>query len=163
MWTMTMTSKNSTVESTLATVANLQGRIRRADQEEIRAATGSNPNRVLMEAWLASHRCWSILRGEKTVAVFGVTCVSAAEEIGSPWLLGSEDIEESVFYFLRICKPYIAHMLSLFPVLYNYADARNTLSIKWLRWCKFKIEEPKPYGAFGLPFHRFEMRRTDHV
>jgi hypothetical protein len=53
-------------------------------------------------------------------------------------------------------------MLSLFPVLENMVDARNTKSIKWLKRLGFTFGPPLPHPHSGLPFYPFEMRQ-DHV
>lgn len=49
-----------------------------------------------------------------------------------------------------------------FALLTNYVDARNAVSIRWLRWLGFEIEPAAPFGIHGLPFHRFSMR-VNHV
>ena len=48
-------------------------------------------------------------------------------------------------------------MLKTYRVLTNYADARNTTAIRWLRWLGFNILPAIPFGLDGLPFHPFEL------
>ncbi len=51
-------------------------------------------------------------------------------------------------------------MLDLFPHLQNYVDARNEISIRWLKWLGFRFDpKPVPYGIWGLPFLRFQMEK----
>jgi hypothetical protein len=46
----------------------------------------------------------------------------------------------------------------MFPEMRNYVDARHARSIRWLKWLGFTIEEARPMGFAGLPFHPFGMR-----
>jgi hypothetical protein len=48
-------------------------------------------------------------------------------------------------------------MLADYPVLRNYVDQRNTVSIRWLRWLGFRMGEPAVMGAARVPFVPFEM------
>jgi len=57
-----------------------------------------------------------------------------------------------------VCVKWVRRQSEKFSLLYNYVDARNVKSIKWLRWLGFQLDEPAPYGVRGLPFHRFELR-----
>jgi hypothetical protein len=94
----------------------------------------------------------------RVVCMFGVAPVNLLGDTGVPWLLGSDDIERHAVTFLRGSKRYIAEMSRDYRLLTNYVDARNTLSIRWLKWLRFDILAAEPYGPFGLPFHRFELR-----
>ena len=44
-----------------------------------------------------------------------------------------------------------------FPYMFNYVDVRHKEAIRWLKWLGFTLNEPTPYGPFGLPFHKFHM------
>ena len=135
----------------------LIGRLREEDYNEVKAATGQDPNDVLRDAWLTKGKRWTIEYMDRIVGVFGLK--DGGNEIGVPWLLGNEGIRKIGRAFVGESGRIIAGMLQDFPVLMNYVDARNKTSIRWLEWCGFNIHAPVPYGAEQLPFHPFIMYR----
>lgn len=97
----------------------------------------------------------------RPVCMFGVTPIDILGGVGSPWLLGTDEVKKYANTFLRLNKSYVAKMLELFPYLQNYVDTRNEISIRWLKWLGFKFgPEPIPYGIWNLPFFRFSMRNN---
>ena len=48
-------------------------------------------------------------------------------------------------------------MRALFPYLFNFVDARNMKSIRWLKHLGYAVGPPVPFGVAGLPFHPFSM------
>jgi hypothetical protein len=137
----------------------VKGKLRRSDREELFAATGDLPEEVLIESFRSSIKSWSILHNEKPVAVYGVAPYPGVSGVGVPWLLGTDGMCKRVVQIalLRQSKQYVKRMLDVFPYLINFVDARNKMSIRWLRWCGFTIRPAQPYGPFNLPFHRFDM------
>ena len=72
-------------------------------------------------------------------------------------MLGTDLIKKKQKIFLKRSKPWLEDIKKDYNYLENYVDARNTLSIKWLKWLGFKVEDPIPYGVNGEPFHKFTM------
>ena len=68
-------------------------------------------------------------------------------------------IERHQRAFLRRNREYVRQMQAAFPTLRNMVDARNEVSIRWLRWLGFTIEPAIRWGAAGMPFHPFWMTR----
>ncbi|WP_455153310.1 hypothetical protein [Bradyrhizobium cenepequi] len=50
-------------------------------------------------------------------------------------------------------------LLERYPILRNFVDDRNTVSIRWLRWLGFKLHDPVVIG--GHVFRIFELRSSD--
>lgn len=151
-----------TRSSELHDVCQIKDQIRRADRDEIWASHHSTPERSLLVGYLASSLCMTIEHKGVPIAMLGSMQVSADyPEVGSVWLLGTDGIRNIRTSFLRSSAPVIEIMLERFPVLYNYVDARNTISLDWLNWCGASIGAPQPYGIERLPFHRFEFRRRN--
>jgi len=71
-----------------------------------------------------------------------------SEELNMP-RVGNEVGKRSRYYVLEMKRH--------FQRLENYVDARQKRSIRWLKWCGFTVENPKPWGTLGLPFHQFWM------
>lgn len=134
-----------------------------ADRDEVAAAVGMGPYRALADSLNRSVAAWTGMAGDSIpVCMFGVTPVDILGGIGSPWLLGTNDVRRYAFTFLRLNRQYIPKMLSLFPLLVNYVDARHEVAIKWLKWLGFKFDpEPVPYGIWDFPFYRFHMEKSD--
>jgi hypothetical protein len=136
--------------------------MRKADVEEAAAATDTGPCRALRESLVRSDLAWTGLVDDRPVCMYGVCPIDILGGKGSPWLLGTDEVERYAVTFLRANKRYVAQMLDLYPHLENYVDVRNELSIKWLRWLGFQFDpQPIPYGVWEMPFFRFRMERTN--
>jgi hypothetical protein len=134
--------------------------LRDADRQEVEASAGiGNVEAAIHHSIASSWRCWSGRADGELGCVFGVAPLSALSGIGAPWLLGTTVMDANPRAVIRRSPRYIRPMLELFPHLMNMVDVRNTRSIQWLRWLGFRIhEQPQPFGPYGMPFLRFEMR-----
>jgi hypothetical protein len=138
----------------------LAPRLRKGDLAEIKAASGENPEDVLVFSMAMSTLCWAWLYKGKVMALFGVVEWPGRPGVGIPWLLCAKGVERHKVFFMRHSKPYQELMLDAFPFLENWVDCRNTPSIQWLHWCGFALAEVNPfYGAQRLPFIRFIKAR----
>jgi len=136
--------------------------MRQPDRAEVAAAAGMGPFRALSDSLQRSAAAWTGMVNDEPVCMFGVTPVDILGGVGSPWLLGTNEVERYAITFLRLNKGYVAKMLELFPHLQNYVDVRNGMSIRWLKWLGFRFDpEPVPYGIWGLPFYRFHMQKQN--
>lgn len=142
--------------ATLADAAALD--LRAADREEVLALSGRDPREVLAESVDRSSMAWAGCADGKLVCLFGVVPASLAGVTGIPWLLGSDDVCAYSRAFLRRNRAYVRGMLAEYPILRNVVDARNEVSIRWLKWLGFEMETAQPMGVQRLPFHPFEMR-----
>jgi hypothetical protein len=135
--------------------------LRKEDFDEVFASTGASPHHAVKESWNMSTRRWIIYnRRDLPVAVLGVRPVDMFSDIGVPWFLGTDGMDKMKRFFIEISKPIIEEMKQGFDLLVNFVDARYIKTVRWLKWCGFIIEEPEPYGALQLPFHRFYMELT---
>jgi hypothetical protein len=130
-----------------------------ADRNEVAAAVGMGPYRALADSLNRSVAAWTAMVDDsRPICMFGVTPVDILAGVGSPWLLGTDEVKNHATTFLRLCKGYVAKMLELFPHLVNYVDARHEVAIRWLKWLGFRFDpEPLLYGIWEMPFYRFEM------
>ena len=135
--------------------------MRRADRDEVWAVSRRTPHEAVANALAVSFVVWTGCIDDKPACMAGVATYAMQSGVGSPWLLATEHIAAHQRAFLRHSRAYIAKMLNVFPILENYVDERNHLSIRWLQWLGFTIGEPVPWGADRLPFRRFEMRRKN--
>lgn len=143
------------MESNLADAESLGSRLRWSDIQEILASSGRVPSIALKEAFLRSDMCWTAFKGELPIAMFGCLARSVMSTSASPWMLGSDELDRAGVGIGRFSRYYIDKMNDRFSFLENYIDARQAKSIRWLRWCGFRIENPEPIGLHGEMFHRF--------
>ncbi|MFV0348531.1 MAG: hypothetical protein ACK5JO_08080 [Halodesulfovibrio sp.] len=137
-------------------LAPLRGKLRRSDCNEVLAATGLVPDAGLERSFTLSSMVWAVLREDEVIALFGAGA-GQRPETGSPWMLGTDALNDMARGFAVHSLRYIGLMRHRYPYLENWVDARNLASIRWLRRCGFTVEKAAPFGPFGLPFHNFHM------
>lgn len=130
--------------------------MRQADRDEVAASHGITPAKALALSLRKSSRAWTIIADGRPIAMFGVGDVNILAGVGSPWLLGTDDVRRIMIPFLRGGGYWVGQLLEGYSVLRNCVDDRNTLSIRWLRWLGFKMGEPVAFR--GQLFRLFEMR-----
>jgi hypothetical protein len=132
----------------------------KADVMEVDAAVGMGPYRALEDSLNRSALAWTGMVDGRPVCMFGVSPIDILCGIGSPWLLGTEEIPRHATTFMRLNRQYIPKMLRLFPRLVNVVDARHERAIRWLKWLGFQFDPaPIAVGVFDLPFYRFWMEK----
>jgi len=135
----------------LATIKDLKylaPRLRFEDKREILSSSGLLPFYALYFSYLHSNIVFTIVNDKKEpVGIFGVT-VS-----GAIWLLATDKLKEIQFAFLKENKKVIDFLNTKYKILWNYVDSRNSLHIKWLKWCGFKFINKKKYGVLNEPFY----------
>lgn len=151
------------VPTTKEHILELAETMRQADIDEIWASSHKTPLSALTDSVALSPEPFTGLMDGKVVCIFGVYQLSILDDAGVPWLLGSDLVKKASYTFLRVNKVYVEEIKKRYNVLENYVDCRNKEAITWLKWLGFKLEDPVPYGADQLPFHRFEYRRDARV
>ncbi|MGQ0585441.1 MAG: hypothetical protein ACT4O6_26165 [Reyranella sp.] len=133
-------------------------RLRAADIEEIRTASGLAPVEALRRSYDFSTHVWAVrdLDGSP-IALWGVGPLSLIQGRGCPWLLASDGFEQLGLDIARLSRPLVVSMRTLYPRLENHIDARQTKAVRWLSWLGFTIDSPTAWGVEGRPFHRFWM------
>lgn len=135
--------------------------MRPADAEEVYATSGQR------DLLAALHRCVAASSSAAMVisaygvpmAVGGVSTLSVIYNTGSPWLLATPEMDRHARALIRYGRAYTASMLGQYERLENHVDVRNRKSVAWLQRLGYRMEAPAPYGAFGLPFHKFSIER----
>jgi hypothetical protein len=141
--------------------ASLAPRLRRADREELKAASGKDPEVVLLASTVLGH-AWTICdEADVPIGIFGVVGASNPT-VGVVWMVATDDIElpQNALPFLRQCRQWVEVMNAMYPILWNCIDDRNVLHKKWLRWCGFDLRHRhERYGREGIPFIEFTRIR----
>lgn len=139
-------------QATITDACYLCTRLRQQDQDEVQASHGVTGEQAVLLSFARAGISYVAVLDGRPICLFGVT---PAPYGGYPWLLGTDAMEQLPVTFFRTSRAYIKAFLQEFGYLENYVDARNTLSIQWLRWLGFTIHPPAPYGIEQKPFHKF--------
>lgn len=131
-------------------------RMREADRLEVSLSHGHTPEQAVLHAMDTSRWSMSILRDGDMVCMFGVGG-RMMSLVGSPWMLGTDLVDECKRSIAMISTRAIPVMAEGVKLLENWVHADNVVSIKWLTWLGFTIEEPRWYGNPGGIFRRFTM------
>lgn len=141
-------------------IRTIARRMRQADRDEVMASSGSTPVKALTGSLRRSARAWTGIIDGRPEVMFGVGDLNVLAGIGAPWLLGTDEVERNFIVFARASKSVRDQLFARYPVLRNFVDDRNTVSIRWLRWLGSTFSEP--VDLKGHPFRMFELR-ADHV
>ena len=94
------------------------------DREELKAG-GHAPLDAVVRGLRTSTYCKVAVLDDNPAIIFGVAPISALSGIGSPWLLGTDDLLKFKRQFIRECNSYVDEMLRYYPTLINYVNTRN--------------------------------------
>lgn len=134
--------------------------LRQSDVDELVASYGDDVNMsaVLKTAWERSSQCFVGLDDRSTpVMILGV--VPIMDGLGSPWLLGTEQMVEARHALIHEMQVYMEMFHEEYPTLLNKVDARQRKTIKWLEYLGFEVGEEVPEGPYDMPFKYFRSVR----
>lgn len=149
----TVSLPQDTVEASIKFIAE---NLREADREELHSSTGLSSTEGLMESWKVSSHCWLILDNEGLpIGIFGAA-PHPVEGLGVVWMMGTDGILKEAISVARQTRRYVDEMQAVYPTLWNFVDARNELSIRWLTWSGFRLVDVDPFhGRDGQTFIEF--------
>ena len=137
--------------------------VRPEDAEEIWVSTLQTPADAMRLGMEYSEESYAGYANGIPVCMWGVVKECLLFNNGTPWMVASSKLDDPDITraFLRRCRNGLMDMFKNYDTLENYVDARNTRSIKWLKFMGFQIGEPEPYGVLQMPFHRFWMNKEN--
>lgn len=139
----------------LGHIAHVAAWMRACDVAEIWASHHYTAQAALLEGVAVSTLAYTAMVDGEPVCIFGVAPRSLLTGEGLPWMLATDGLQQIERVLARMSKPVVEAMLDAYPMLGNWVDARNTRTIRWLKWLGFTVEPAAPFGAEQLPFHRF--------
>lgn len=144
--------------ATLEDAIWLSSRLRSEDVQEIRTATGREPEEVLPESFRVSEECFTIRRvfeGQllpEPVALFGATPHPEAGERGIVWFLGTDRVRLCALSVVREAPLWLDYLSRRYPGgLFNFVDSRNSLHMRWCQLTGFTFGDA--YDMHGVPFY----------
>lgn len=116
--------------------------MREADRREVWASHRHTPGQALERSLGRSELAWTCFVHSQPAFMWGVSRQgSLISRTGAPWLLGTSAIFEVRREFLKQSRAYVDLMQERFPRLENFVHAENRLSIRWLKWCGFVLDD----------------------
>jgi len=140
--------------TTLKDIKYLAPRLRYEDKREILSAVGLTPYQALLTGYIENVIVFTIVNTKnEPVGIFGIS--DAGNNVGAIWLLATDKLKDIQYSFLRENKKVIDFLNTKYKILWNFVDCRNSLHIKWLKWCGFKFINKQQYGVLNKPFYEF--------
>ncbi len=152
-----MRTKYQVVPATEEHAAEMALVMRQADVDEVWASSHYEPLEALLASLRVSPDPRAGLADGRVVCMYGVGQQTLLSDWGAPWLLTAEELPDHARAFMRGNKLYVSEMRSRYRLLLNFADARNIMALRWLKWLGFNIAPAQPLGPENLPFHPFKM------
>lgn len=137
-------------------------RLRQADRDEIKASHMIEPVEALKLGLKKSDFCLTAFADNEPVLMWGIKREGYIPNVGVPWMLATERLEDPKVArrFLRMCRNALMEFFEDYDILMNYVDTRNEVSIRWLKYMGFHVDEnPMECGVLKKPFHKFIMTR----
>ena len=129
--------------------------IRQIDRKEIYYFGTLQPLPAIRMTAANAVAAWTVLVDDVPAMMFGINRRSHLSQVGVPWLLATDEVEKHPMRFAYASKVYFDRMVRAFPKMENHVLAENKVTIRWLKWLGFDMEEPAPFGAFQAHFRRF--------
>ncbi|MEH3125567.1 hypothetical protein [Agrobacterium cavarae] len=139
-------------------VAVIAPRMREADKDEVFAAVGRGPASALLHSLRCSDLAYTVEYDGRPELMFGCGTTNMIANVGAPWALGTDAIDDHPTHFLRGSLFWVREVRKRYASLLNVVDDRNEASKRWLEWLGFTLSEPQPYGYEQRPFRIFEMK-----
>lgn len=155
-----MASKH-VIPASITHINQIKRNMRVADREEIWASHMLEPGHALYLSLMSSDLAWTVLSPatKEPFAMFGARKGTSLNPLGRVWMLATDEIEAWKLVFAKHSRDYMSFMVNLLGDLSNHVDARNKVSIAWLKWLGAEFDAPAPHGVEGRDFQRFIMRR----
>lgn len=137
--------------------------MRHSDILEVQASSGLTPIEAIRQSVSLSSIAFCVESDTHgPCAIFGAA-PGGLPGLGIVWMLGTDGIRKEGYSIAKKTRRYFDELNREYPVLWNYIDGRNSLSMRWLRWGGFELlcEHPE-HGPQGLPFYTF-ARTIKHV
>lgn len=139
-------------------IIEIAPRMRQQDVDELWAGGRTTPVEALVMSFSCSDLTFTGMIDNRPEFMFGLSFISHATGLGSPWFLGTDEIKKHRRDFLRASVEWRDMFLARMPDLRNCVDDRNELSKRWLRWLGFELTDPVPMGYDGAMFRMFSYK-----
>ena len=120
--------------------------LRACDLDEIEVMGAVAPDAALRASVELSSHAYAVLDASgEPVAMFGAA-PHPLPGVGIVWMLGTDGITREGRSIARATRRYFDELNAAYSILWNYIDARNTASLRWLRWGGFRLLGETRFG-----------------
>ena len=151
-----------TIRDALVSDAEVIGKkLRECDNDEIEALFKRPPVEIVKMSIEDSKSGYGFVKlafmSDDPVMIFGVAPLDDPYgDTGVPWAMATDALQEHSEVFMKLAPKWIEHMLNCYPHLINVVDARNRVSIRWLKKMGFTFNTlHESYGEACIPFYEF--------
>jgi hypothetical protein len=140
----------------------LSANMRQSDIDEVQASSTLSPREALRASLALSTHAYCVESDTVgPVAMFGAA-PHPLPGVGVVWMLGTDGIRQEGYSIAKATRRYFDELNAAYWMLWNFIDARNAVSMRWLRWGGFKLLAEHPnHGPEGRPFHTFARTTLD--
>lgn len=134
--------------------AYVASRMRQSDIDEAKAISGKTPHQTVSVSRARCAEVWCACVDGRPAALFGCAALSVLGRHGSPWLLGTDDLDRVPRQMVEITRGFVGVWRELYDLLENVADGTNKKSLRWLSRVGFTLDAPVrlPNGALVVRF-----------
>lgn len=136
--------------ATLEHADHIGRHLRAIDALELALVRPDNtPHQSVLNSLTASTWAEAVLVDAQPAIIYGVV-PSSVPGVAIPWMVATEAIHRISRAFVKGSAEKVACMHTAGAFLMNRVHHDNTLSIRWLKWLGFKVEDTPcgPNGAF---------------
>ncbi|WP_259556270.1 hypothetical protein [Vibrio harveyi] len=130
---------------------------RQADIDEVNALTSLPFREAIVESVKNSNWVLGAYSGDELLCIFGLSMKSMLSGYGSPWMIGTKNIENHKKDFWKGSVEALNWMKEYSGQLENIVHIENTTSIEWLSRLGFEFDEGLIDGLNGSKFKRFYL------
>lgn len=135
--------------------AAILANLRDVDARELYMLTRLRPPAAFDMTASGAVRMWTGFEGDELICVFGINRRTPLSSVGVPWLIGTDALEKHYRTFGKHSIEYTRLFERAFPQMENFVLAENLVTVRWLKWLGFAMDEPTPMGFANAPFIRF--------
>lgn len=147
-------------QATLADATHVGNYLRVQDYiEAYLQSHGKEPVAALQDTYRRSTVAFAAYLEDCPIAVFGVTALGDRQ--ASPWMMATPEADRFPKDMVGFGRQFTQAWLQQWDYLFNFVNAANTKSIRWLKHLGYKVMDPQPVGHLGAPFCLFYQYRTN--
>ena len=130
--------------------------IRAAKSDDLRRILSRSPmaknpdaENNLFTSYKMSAHCWVGIADDELKCVWGLIPSSLLSNKAYMWFLGTIDLKENLFAFVRHSQRAVEEMLQVYPLIVGYHCLDEPDNKRWLQWLGAEFGQPE---GRNLPF-----------
>jgi hypothetical protein len=135
-------------------ILDLIENLQEANKVEIKRSTGMTHEQIIPMAVNYSNETYYATVDGSVACIFGIVVKKKGACV---WCMGTDVLKTIPTFFMKRSKKIVKEWVSIHKILYNYIDAENTETFKWLQWLGASFSRVK-YGIDGDDFIYFELK-----